>query len=199
MIRHKLHFWNFIERKCSSLVVYEVQPVQTPGQWSAFIEAVKQEFIPMERVYESQNWLRSMSQKASVPSYINEIRNTVIRIPGISGDRELDKFCSCLKPMVLLERLKSVSENVENATQIALNVDSALYRAGVLSCGYRPEFRSEPEPMDIGNVESRPPLREKAMRNKPSACETNGQKRKDMANNACSVCHKADCRTWKRK
>lgn len=46
---------------------------------------------------------------------------------------------------------------------------------------YRPAFQSGQEPMDIGNVKTKQHYCEKAMQNKPSARETNNQKRKDMS------------------
>lgn len=69
-----------------------VQSGQAPGQWKAFTEAVRQELIPMESVYQSRDRLRSLSQKASVSSYINEVRNNAIGIPGIREGEKLETF-----------------------------------------------------------------------------------------------------------
>ena len=58
-----------------------------------------------------------------------------------------------------------------DASRIALNVDSALWRAGIFNT-QRTSF-SGPSPMEIGNVE---------------------QKREDLRNNACFKCHTLGCR-----
>ena len=63
---------------------------------------------------------------------------------------------------------------MNDASRIALNVDSALFGAGMLN--FQPsQGNFGPTPMDIGNVE---------------------QREKDRRNNACFSCHKKGCRPW---
>lgn len=90
------------------------------------MKAVTQEIILMDSVRRAQERLSILSQKATVSSYINEFRNTVIFVPSISEDEKIEKFWSGLKPMVWLEVLESGPWNVENSAGTALNFESAF-------------------------------------------------------------------------
>lgn len=65
-----------------------------------------------------------------------------------------------LKTFVLVPNLwsdlmyKSEAENSENTTRTALNVDSALYAAGVFNYICGPEFRGGTKTLNIGNIEN---------------------------------------------
>lgn len=65
--------------------------------------------------------------------------------------------------MVRLEVLKSGQENVDHAAGIALNVYSALYEACMFNSGSGPSFQSVRKTKRIGNVETIPHYRGKAM------------------------------------
>lgn len=83
---------------------------------------------------------KSSSQKSIVASHINAFRNSVTSVREIREEKKLDKFCSCKKPVVCLEILMPGSENVDNAAPVALNVDSALDGAGMVSYGHGTTF-----------------------------------------------------------
>lgn len=105
------------------------------------------------------------------------------------GER-FDKFVSGLKFEVRLEVMKSTVSSFEEATKIALRVDSALWSAQSVS-SVNNEVAADaagPTAMEIGNVEGRRFQRRRG---------NNQQRVKDMRNNACFTCHKPGCRPWK--
>lgn len=67
----------------------------------------------------------------------------------------------------------------------------------MLNSGDSPVLRSGPEPMDIGNMETIPRYHWKEMQNKTSGLDENGEKKNEMANNACFVCYEGGCGAWK--
>ena len=175
-----------------------VQSGQNPDTWEAFRDKVRTEFIPKESVDRAVDKLRALRQKTSVNAYLNEFRNIVISIPGISNDEKLDKFVSGLKPEVLLEVRKNRPADFENAAQIALTVDSALFS---MNRYYQSNFvagpSSGPQPMDIGNVESNTHYRGKSFKPKGRGGGMNKQRMNDLKRGLCYVCHEPGCRSWK--
>lgn len=176
-----------------------VQSGQAPGQWEAFVSAVKREFIPQDSVQRSRERLRNLSQRGNVSSYLDEFRNIVIGIPGISEDEKLDKFCAGLKPAVRLEVLKAGPSTVDGAACIALNVDNAMYNVGTFNNRRASLNVFGEQPMDIGNVESRPHYRGRSFNANSRRNFQNTQKKTSFNNNACYVCQKQGCRAWKHK
>lgn len=82
--------------------------------------------------------------------------------------------------MVRLEVCKPGPGNVENATRVCLNVDSALYRVRTFNFENAPAFQSGTKPpLDMGNVETKPNLLERRYGVDPST-RKNGQRRKDL-------------------
>lgn len=146
-----------------------------PVTWDAFETAIIQEFVPFDSVQRSRDKLRRLVQRTSVSSYLTEFRNIVLTIPDMSEGEKVDRFCQGLKPQVRLEVMKAGAQNINDASRIALNVDSALFGAGMFrfqgSMG-----NSAPTPMEIGNFE---------------------QRNTDWKKNACFKCHKVGCRPWK--
>lgn len=108
----------------------------------------------------------------------------------------LDKFVAGLKPQVKLEVLKSGPANLEVAARIAMNVDSALYGAGMFQTRSGPTFgfgNQGPQPMEIGNVENTH-YRGKSFRGKRAIRKNENQMTTDRRNGACFICHKVGCR-----
>ena len=175
-----------------------VQSGQAPSQWDAFVAKVRIEFIPQDSVDRARDRLRSLRQRTSVTAYLNEFRNTVISIPGISEDEKLDKFVAGLKPEVMIDVRKSRPADLESAAQTALTVDSALFSTGMYAHStFRSGSSSDPQPMDIGNVEGRTHYRGRAF--KPNRARSKLSKKEiDLARQSkCFVCHKKGCRSWK--
>ena len=143
-----------------------------PTTWGEFENAICQEFVPFDSVQRSRDKLRRLVQRTSVSSYLSEFRNIVLTIPGMNEGEQVDRFCQGLKPQIRLEVMKAGAQNMNDASRIALNVDAALFGAGM----FRPQWPgrfSAPTPMEIGNFE---------------------QRAKDRARNACFKCHKVGCR-----
>ncbi len=122
----------------------------------------------------SRDRLRRLVQRTSVSTYLSEFRNIILTIPGISEGEQVDCFCQGLKPQVRLEFMKAGAQTMNEASRIALNVDAALFGAGMHHGYYG--HTSGPTPMDIGNFEQRQRFRER---------------------DACFKCHKVVCRPFK--
>jgi len=109
----------------------------------------------------------------------------------MNEDEKVDKFSSGLKPQVRLEVMKAGPNDLSTAAQIALNVDSAIFGAG-LYMQYGEGSSSQrshdgPQPMDIGAVESQSHYRGKAFRKGKGgkvAKQNKPQQERDRANNA---------------
>ena len=162
-----------------------------PQNWEGFKVAVRTEFIPFDHVRRTRDKVRKLVQHSSVAKYLNEFRNLVLTIPDMNDGEKLDKFCAGLKPQVRLEVLKAGPGSVDDAARIALNVDSALFGAGMFSWGFQ---YAGPQPMDIGNLQSNPRDSGRSFKGKKNWRE---QRKKDIANNACFKCHKVNCRPYK--
>ena len=122
-------------------------------------------------------------QRYSVSAYLNEFRNIVLTISDMNDGEMVDRFCQGLKPQIRLEVLKAGVTTMDEAARIALNVDGALFGAGIFTQQLQ-SSRSAPTPMEIGNVEQD---------------RQNEQRELDRRNNACFKCHKVGCRPWKHK
>lgn len=118
-----------------------------------------------------------------------EYRNAVLMIGNMLEDEKLDRFVEGLKYQVKVEVLKMNCSTFDDCARVALNVDSALWRARKESFGLfsnHGNHNSGPNPMEIGNVSGRPLS--------PGQCE---QRRTDLKNGACFKCHKRSCRPWR--
>lgn len=90
---------------------------------------------------------------------------------------------------------KSQIETFEEASRIALNVDSVLRHAQGMSSseycfGMNNHKDSNPTPMDLGNLQ-----RERSS----GTSHQMEQRKEDMKNGACFTCHKLGCRPWKHR
>lgn len=170
-----------------------VQAGQAPGQWENFKVALRTEFVPQDSERRNRDKLRNLRQTSSVAGYLTIFRNLVIGIPGMNEAEKLDRFIAGLRNEVKLEVLKSNPADLNAASQIALNVDNALYGAGMY---YRGSFggNAGPQPMDIGNVEGGTHYRGKSFK---KGKKKKTQREKDLENNACFKCHTKGCRPWK--
>ena len=147
-----------------------------PNTWNDFENALLQEFVPFDSVQRSRDKLRRLVQRTSVSVYLSEFRNITLTIPGISEGEQVDRFCQGLKPQVRLEVMKAGAQTMIEASRIALNVDAALFGAGMYHHQGHGRYNSGPTPMEIGNFEKR---------------------NEDRKRNACFSCHKVGCRPWK--
>lgn len=89
-------------------------------------------------------------QNSIVSKYLIAFRSLVLSIADANDCEKVDKFCVGLKPHAILAVLKPGAYIVNDAARIALDVDSALLGAGLLSGGFE---CSGLQHMDIGNVE----------------------------------------------
>lgn len=120
--------------------------------------------------------------------YLAEYRNLILMISDINDGEKLDRFLDLLKDNVRVEVLKKNSTSFEECARLALNVDSAIWRARRSTPGfhYNKNNVSEPTPMEIGNVNSGSMLRVQRE-----------QRRNDLDKGTCFKCHKVGCRPWK--
>lgn len=107
----------------------------------------------------------------------------------MSDEEKTDRFIEGLRHSIRLEVLKAQVKIFEETARIALNIDSAIWRAGKGKSSYEGNRYTEgPTPMEIGNVEGSNDPRTKAQRE---------QRKKDLEKGACFTCHKVGCRPWK--
>ena len=163
-----------------------VQSGLSPKTWPQFCESIHREFVPSDYVRRARDRLRRLKQTGSVSKYLSEFRNIILTLPGVTEGEKLDKFVQGLKHNVRLEVLKSTASTFEDASSIALRVDSALWTFKDTSGNLSVPSSSGYSPMEIEDWKNRRP--------------TNGsQRQKDLKNNACFVCHKPGCRPWKHR
>lgn len=177
-----------------------VQSGHAAGQLDTFKFAVVKEVIPLDIARQSRDELKNLRQKTSVSSYLNEFRNLVIGMSGIREDEKMDKFCAGFKtsdPFVGFEGrtwecwesylyCPKCWECIARGRQIFLTSSTS----GVLS---------GPEPMNIGNAEDGSHYRGQSYKERFRTHREWTQSQKNLANNACFVCHKRGCRPWKHK
>lgn len=162
------------------------QSHEVPATWNDFVRMLRAEFVPFDAERLARDRLHALRQVTSVIDYITKFRNIILTIPGMSESEKWDRFRMGLKPQVRLEVMKSGKTTFEEAARIALNVDSALYGAGLFSgtpqSGFQKEYGQGPVPMDIGNIE------------RQTGGETASSK---SGKNKCWICKRSGCRSWK--
>ncbi len=173
----------------------QVQAGNIPATWEEFKNRLRAEFVPQDNVRRQRDKLSRLVQNKSVALYLETFRNIVISIPDISEAEKLDKFLNGLKPMIRLEVLKAGCKNMNDASRVALNVDSALYGAGMFH-GQNVFSDSGPQPMEIGNLQGNPQYGGKSFKRQKGGkmSAKNSQRAEDIANGTCFVCHKKGCR-----
>ena len=147
-LKHTGASWGYVKAQCN----------QVPDTWAEFENALRTEFIPHDSIRRARDKLRKLTERPSVSAYLAGVRNKVLTVPGITEDEKRDRFCTGLKPQVKLEVLKSNPTSFDEAAQVALSVDSAMFGAGMFN-SWRGQSRgsSTPnyQPMEIGNIEKR--------------------------------------------
>lgn len=143
--------------------------------------------------------MKRVKQSSSVAKYISEYRNIILAVPELSDGEKFDRFIDGLKSCIRFEVMKTTVNNFEDATKIALHVDSALwgermvYKGGFFNNSRGQQGTSsgslDPSPMEIGNIQGR--------YRGPLTVEQRRQKNIDRQNNACYKCHRKNCRPWK--
>lgn len=106
-------------------------------------------------------------------------------VGDINKGEKLDRFVDGLKYIVKMEIMKTNCNSFEECARMALNIDSAIWRARRPTGFFSPD-NSGTTTMEIGNVTG--------SRVTNAQCE---QRRKDLNNGACFKCHKIGCRPWK--
>lgn len=167
----------------------QIQSNIAPTTWVDFKNALTREFIPEDHIRRARDKLRRCKQGGSVSKYITEFRNAILAVQDVGEGEKFDRFVEGLKPTVRMEVMKSTVGNFEDATKIALRVDSALWgltgqgQSGSASSG------SSPTPMEIGNMQggTKRPLTEAQKK----------QREIDRINNACFKCHTVGCRPYR--
>ncbi len=94
-----------------------------------------------------------------------------------------DKFVDGLKNEIKIEVVKSTVGTFEQAAQVALRIDGALYNANRLVRSNMGGLANGPVPMEIGNIEG--------------SGVTKNSKNKGPKKGVCYVCKKEGCRPWK--
>ena len=172
-----------------------VQSGQAPGNWEEFLAKVRLQFIPRDSVERARDKLRGLHQKSSVLSYLNEFRNTMKMIPGISEDEKLDEFVSGLKRYIHLKVRKSRPADFESAAQVALTIDSALFETNMyFQSSNGGGSSSGPTPMEIGNVEIQNPRTGNFKRPQMNRANWSKKKMRLFEKGLCFIFERKGCR-----
>eukprot|EP00171_Calliarthron_tuberculosum_P012621 IDg12621t1 len=91
-------------------------------------------------------------QVSSVAKYLFEFRNAVLTIPDITEGEKFDKFVEGLKCVVRFVVMKSTVTTFEEAAQVSLRVDSAIWSAGSTQHPFGGTKKTS-APMEISNLE----------------------------------------------
>eukprot|EP00171_Calliarthron_tuberculosum_P005965 IDg5965t1 len=169
-----------------------IQSNQGPASWEAFKIAIKTEFVPADHVRRARDKLKILKQRSSVVRYLSEFRNVILAILDVTKGEKFDKFVDGLKNTIRMEVLKSTVQSFEEATQMAVRIDSALERMSMDVPAQTPS--GGVTQMEIGNMETT--AGSDGSRKNAAARK---QRQKDLENNACFVCHKTGCRSYKHK
>ena len=70
----------------------------------------------------------------------------------MTEDKKVYRFCQGLKPQIRLEVMKTGAQIMKDASRVALNLDAALYGAGMFSFTTN-RTQEAPVSMNIGNFE----------------------------------------------
>lgn len=125
----------------------------TPSSWEDFKSSLISEFIPSEHNRLGRDKLRKHKQTGSVEKYLAEYRNTILLIGDINEGEKLNRFVDGLKYNVKVEIMKTNYNSFEQCARMALNIDSAIWRARRIQAGlFSGQERNNPTPMEIGNV-----------------------------------------------
>lgn len=163
-----------------------IQAGRTPTTWEEFRSMILSEFVPEDHVRRARDRLRRLKQTSSVSKYIAEFRNCVLMINDVSAGERFDRFVQGLKKEVRLEVLKSQASEFEEATRIALRVDSALWSQNDFRTSFGSTGKAN-DPMEIGNLQH----------TNQSSDAQRRRRAHDLKNNLCVACHKKGCRPWK--
>lgn len=103
---------------------------RAPSTWSDFKKTVTAEFVPVDHVRRSMDKLRRLKHTGSVSQFLAKFRKVILTSQELSEGEKLDRFCSALKYDIRLEVLKSAVVAFEDAENVALRIDSALWTVG---------------------------------------------------------------------
>jgi len=166
-----------------------VQSNSTPTSWNEFVTLLKNEFVPADYLRQAREKFRKLTQRYSASRYVSEFRNAILTLPDVTEGEKFEKFVQGLKHNVRMEVLKSTASTFEEACQIALRVDGVMWAHENFKRN-NSQSTDEVVPMEIGNVQTRLNVRDSVV---------NDQRKKDLENNACFVCHEPGCRPWKHR
>ncbi len=185
-----------LKKNAANWYYMKVHSNNIPQTWEEFRNEIQAEFVPQDSIRRQRDKINKLTQTSSVASYLESFRNIVLSIADMSEAEKLDKFLTGLKPMIRLEVLKSGCTNINDASRIALNVDSALYGSGMFQSQNAFNNSFGPQPMEIGNIQRAPQYKGNSYRGKKKGMNAanKSQKATDIANGTCFVCHKKGCR-----
>lgn len=132
-------------------------------------------------------------QFKTVNKAIAKLCNIALTIPGISDEEKAARFIDRLKREIRVEVLKSQADSFKERARVALNINSALWRA-VHGSAYQIKLsftsfsnsNSGPIPMEIGNINYRKLTKDRRE-----------QRWTDFEKSPCFGCHKVGCRPHK--
>jgi hypothetical protein len=92
--------------------------------WAEFCSKLTAEFTPINEVKDVRNRLASLIQTTSVQDHIYRFRTTVLEIPGITEDEQLDRFIRGLKFRTQREVILRNPTTLQDAMETAQAIDA---------------------------------------------------------------------------
>lgn len=110
------------------------------------------EFIPADHTRRAGDKLKQLKQIGSVERFVSEYRNLILMIGDMNDGEKVDRFVDGLKYNVRVEVLKTNCNSFEECARVALNIESAIWRArrGNSGNSFVTPIHSGPTPMEIG-------------------------------------------------
>jgi hypothetical protein len=179
----------------------DTPPLQRPGTWTNFVQAIIQYFLPAGAEESGRHLLSRLAHRTSVADYTDRFRSIAATIPTMSDAEKLHAYTDGLKREVRLLVTFSNPATFEECVATAARVDDILFHNGARSRRDMPRTRggsggppsSLPMPMDLGALHrnsggARTPLRRDDNDQQRLARLTDRERERLRAIGACFRC-----------
>jgi len=106
--------------------------------WDGFLDALRQQFIPVNTSINAYDRLQRLSQRASVNAYNHEFRAVMLELPDMDQATRMNYYLRGLKdnlrPFVAMQQ----PANLATAEAIAERVDAVTFKPANRGTGFRP-------------------------------------------------------------
>lgn len=97
--------------------------------WAAFVQRLRDEFLPVNAVKVAADKLERLKQTGSVANFVREFRTLALQIPDLSTAEKLRRFLAGLKPRVRMEVDLRNPATLDEAVTLAERIDDLTFQA----------------------------------------------------------------------